>query len=522
MAGVLYLFPDTQLFFQCRPLEQIDWRPWKGFDEVHLIVSRPVQVEIDDHKGKGSNRRSDRARKASRLIRDIIISADKCKTIRAKAPTVKLFVQLQIEPSSELTKLNYARNDHQLVGIAHAFSKENEGADVRVLTDDGGVIATADMVAVPFEEIPETWLVSPETSDEQKRIAALQSEVDRLKAARPVARTQFLDPSRSPVDELEIVHPFYQPLGDEQIAELVERLRDGCPIATDFGSADEPPHLLLRALGTSGLAAARWGQEFVPATDEKIVDYRDTAYPKWLDSCHTLFGSLHEKINAEVGWPTVWFSIKNEGTRPGKDVLVTITTAGGVLIKPPKRIDPDDKKAKPKAIALPAPPVPPRGEWRQKTFGALHDYSRMLEIERRALGQGSPMDSVLRGLQVNLPEPFDPNWFYLKTDRPKKPVTTFSRHCQQWRHSIPAEDIGVELFFDRNAESVAGLLECQVHAENLVEPSIVKVPIRIVIQPADTYQSGTKLVEKRVREATGSVFLARRLGKRDQSRPAGS
>ena len=154
MAGVLYLFPDTQLFFQCRSLEQLDWARWKSFDEVHVIVSRPVQVEVDEHKNKGSNRRSDRARKATRLFRDIITSVDKFKTIRAKGPVVKLFVQLQIEPSVELSQLNYSRPDHQLIGIAHAFAKQHADADTRVLTDDGGVVATADMVAFPFVEIP--------------------------------------------------------------------------------------------------------------------------------------------------------------------------------------------------------------------------------------------------------------------------------------------------------------------------------------------------------------------------------
>ena len=41
---VLYLFPDTNLFIQCLPLQQIDWTLWSDFDEVHLLVSRPVQT----------------------------------------------------------------------------------------------------------------------------------------------------------------------------------------------------------------------------------------------------------------------------------------------------------------------------------------------------------------------------------------------------------------------------------------------------------------------------------------------
>ena len=41
---ILYLFPDTNLFIQCRPLSELGWDRWGAFDEIHLIVlvrSRP-------------------------------------------------------------------------------------------------------------------------------------------------------------------------------------------------------------------------------------------------------------------------------------------------------------------------------------------------------------------------------------------------------------------------------------------------------------------------------------------------
>ena len=48
---IIFLFPDTNLFIQCLPLVELDWSMWKQFDEVHLIVSRPVQEEIDNQTG---------------------------------------------------------------------------------------------------------------------------------------------------------------------------------------------------------------------------------------------------------------------------------------------------------------------------------------------------------------------------------------------------------------------------------------------------------------------------------------
>lgn len=69
---VLYLFPDTNVFIQCRPLEDLDWSEWTDFDEVHLLVCRTVQREIDHQKNRGNDRVGRRARKVSSLFRDIV------------------------------------------------------------------------------------------------------------------------------------------------------------------------------------------------------------------------------------------------------------------------------------------------------------------------------------------------------------------------------------------------------------------------------------------------------------------
>ena len=47
---ILYLFPDTNLFVQCKPLQELNWSEWSDFTEVHLIVCRPVTREIDNQK----------------------------------------------------------------------------------------------------------------------------------------------------------------------------------------------------------------------------------------------------------------------------------------------------------------------------------------------------------------------------------------------------------------------------------------------------------------------------------------
>ena len=48
--ATLYVFPDTNLFIQCRPLNELDWSLWPDSSEIHLVVTRPVQREIDGQK----------------------------------------------------------------------------------------------------------------------------------------------------------------------------------------------------------------------------------------------------------------------------------------------------------------------------------------------------------------------------------------------------------------------------------------------------------------------------------------
>ena len=52
--SVVYLFVDTNLLVQCCSLGNLDWSDWNEFDEVRLIVSKPVQREIDHLKNRGT------------------------------------------------------------------------------------------------------------------------------------------------------------------------------------------------------------------------------------------------------------------------------------------------------------------------------------------------------------------------------------------------------------------------------------------------------------------------------------
>ena len=89
MVRILHFIPDTNLFIQCRRLEELDWSIWAEFDEIDVIVCRPVQREIDNQKSKGNDRIGKRARAVHSLFREIITSDNDHKLIRKSKPQVK-------------------------------------------------------------------------------------------------------------------------------------------------------------------------------------------------------------------------------------------------------------------------------------------------------------------------------------------------------------------------------------------------------------------------------------------------
>ena len=133
-TSTLYYFVDTNLFIQCHPLQQLDWSPWHGFEEVRLIVSSPVLHEIDRLKTRGG-RVGKRARAASAMFREILGQTH--KLIHAQSPRVVLSVEPRHTPSPDLAgRLDYQERDHQLLGTVHAFAQSNPTSDVRLLTHD--------------------------------------------------------------------------------------------------------------------------------------------------------------------------------------------------------------------------------------------------------------------------------------------------------------------------------------------------------------------------------------------------
>ena len=178
--NILYLFPDTNVFIQCKPLEQLIWSEWKDFAEVRLLVSQPVQKEIDDQKNRRNNRVANKARSTYQVFRKIIDGRKEFELVRSSTPAVKLFLQGPSRPSPELEDtLDYSKPDDRIVGCLHKFLQDNPGSDARLLTYDGGPMMMANSLGLPYVAVKEEWLLPPENNDTERENVRLREPVWR-------------------------------------------------------------------------------------------------------------------------------------------------------------------------------------------------------------------------------------------------------------------------------------------------------------------------------------------------------
>ena len=493
--NILYLFPDTNLFIQCKSLNQIDWSEWSEYREVHLVVCRPVTREIDNQKTRGNGRVAQRARATYQLFGPLAEDQQDFLVIKDSQPIVKLFLEGIGLPSPELGEvLDYSKADDQIVGCLHRFRQENPEADARLLTRDRGPMMAARSLGLPYLPIREGWLLQPEQNELEKESARLKEQIARLEEAEPRFKIGLVDEDGKTVEQLSVEHLIYEPLSESDIETLMDSLTNCFPMRTNF-SPGEP------AEDDKGITVGEWlDRKFAsgPPKDEDIAKYRDQDYPKWVRECRKMLSGVHSEFQRESGQPTFEIVVTNEGTRPGNDALVSIQATGNFKICPPPYKGEFDEEPKGE-LALPRPPRPPRGPQVPNALNAFSGVNRIVESMNLLQRTMNPINTETFLLPPSL-TPYDqrrdPNGFFYKPDRPSEPGESFAIECEQWRHGMGPEPFVGEIFFDTDQNEIRGALRCDVHAENLSSPVKAQFPVRITVRKVGSNERALDIVQK--------------------------
>lgn len=479
----LHFIIDTNIILQCKPLAQLDWSKWCDFEEIHLIVSKPVLRELDEHKYSQKRRISKRARKFLSEIRPLVNSPDEFLLISENALPVKLFIATDYRPSDSLKEeLDYSRTDDEVIGIAKSYLEENTTVETRLLTHDIGPMITARNCKIQLDEIPDDWLLPPENDEISRENRRLKQEIEDLKAHEPKFEVTFEDQSGR-VETLEFKHHVYRDLKDSDIDELIGTIKDKFPAQSNFDLNDNYSKQIPPILTPSILIST-------PPNKKEIDAYLKKEYPDWIKKCESIFRNIPELLNDQL--PPIEFSfvVKNTGFSPAKSVLIRVISRGDFQIQPVKLGTDNDELESTKMennLLLPLPPKPPKNRINSiiNQIPTLPNIGAQLEPMRLINPRIIPISRIHRDSDELI---YKENYF-------ENPVTEFGLECGQWRHKIDGRSILGRLCLDSTDRKYEGVLEIQLHAENLTMPLIkcIKVLGKTVFR--DSASVGRALIE---------------------------
>jgi len=551
----LHLVADTNLFFECKALEQLPWLEL-GYDPVVVLLTKPVLDEIDRHK-KGAGRTRARALDIFGRVRAMLAASAAEAEIQPSSPRVVLRRMPVVVPDPALEEqLDYTRTDERLVGIVSTLNARALGYKVKLFTDDTGPASTADGLGVPYLMISETWRRPPAETTEGKRIRELEKDIATYRAQEPKISIGVCEPADES-NVVKAVRKVAEPLTEDEVEGFLAALRLKLPIVTDF----TPPET---SISTDHLGVVTTTRYASPPEAE-IAQYRDVSYPGWIGQCRKILKALHEgrdEIEPPVllRWP-----MSNGGTRPASQVRIEFEAMGDLELRrladdeaeddeadalapaatvaPVDRFPPAPKPpAFPKELTRSVPPAAPT-----PGFGAANraasmfnkDVARIAELQRSqgilgfdrlsqqmgsssireaiAMAQrhsemfrASSLDAIMRTPpeaqishwsiepvkipQFHIPKPREPERFYFDDWSAAEPVKKGVLTCELWRHQAGEEVFEFEVLFTKEGEA-RGAVQCTVHAENLTRPEQERVAVVRTVETLSLAEIANSMVE---------------------------
>jgi hypothetical protein len=448
--GMQFLFVDSNLFLQCRPLQDLDWERLCGREEATLLVPGAVLAELDKHKSDGNSRRAQRARRALQFLDSILESPDDVVVIRDNSPRV--LARFAPEVSSDMARSN---DDTILLEVSEAARTQGNAA-VALVTHDTNLKVKAKRKGLRFFAVPDEWLLPPEPDERDKRVRQLEEEVALLRKQSPI-----IEVTLEGAQEIQAPLPNYEPLSPSTVDRLMEAVRAKFPMKTDFSLTASDRLISAGGIGTFRLH---------PPADWEIAKYRDEEYPKWEKSLRRRLEQLHSALRVRDGTVGIRLFVANSGTVPGEHVQIAIRVSDGFLNV--------DSEHYPKLIerlfAQPRPPSPPQPR----------------QISLDSLGKVHDLSSLTPPYLPQLPVRHKRDEFYLKAG--KNVDSEWVWECENMRHCAAPEEFSFRLGVNAQSRPSGGQLTISVSAENVPRALERRFPIKVSHVPADTEATATE------------------------------
>lgn len=313
-----FIYPDTNNFLHFRSFIEIDWTTLIGGGEYTLVISPTVVDELDKHK-TNSNRKV--AVKAKNAI-------EKLEKIETGEIQFNL-IFITSRPSDAVYDQHKLSRSHADDGLFASLIEHEVGiADKKVLvTNDLGVKVRSKSLGIHSIKLPEEYKLAEELNEEEKKIKALEQELNELKNRLPKVSLVFNNSTNR----------LNHSLGKMQFAWPEYLERESRKNKRQYAKWDKQGNRL-------GNTAFTLGNMFNQISEEDIARYN-----KELDK---YYAEYEEYLEQEYFYQSyllrcveVNLNLANDGTLPAEDTDVYLHFPDGFVLA--EELDDEPKKPRP-------------------------------------------------------------------------------------------------------------------------------------------------------------------------------
>ena len=304
-----------------------------------------------------------------------------------------------------------------------AYSAEHDDHDVALLTNDTNPMLTAREHCLNCYEIPETWLLAPESDEKEKEILKLKTLLAEASKKLPQIEIRVLGAAMEALPQIRIRMVQYSRLEESRIAGLQLKPQELRPMSKrktddvyrmqDFG-----------AIAIASMMNRR-------STPERRLSSYQAQYKKWADGMKQFFVHLPERLESKANRLNAIVEVKNLGVCQAERTRLDICLQGGLLLEAPAK---KDEPVTVDQIRIPQPPV-------------YYPYETSGDVMPHALLERDPfMNDRLLSLISARQQDLDPHAFYWDR-RPEGPESAWRFTCEEFRHHAEPKVTNLAMFF---------------------------------------------------------------------------
>lgn len=153
--NTISLIIDTNFLIEFKNIDQCPWHEIGDYTEIFIILTEPVQTEVDELKKANKPRTRRRAIKWSKLIRNAMHDEKSEIVFIDSGPRVSVVLDFSLPMEEHKSFLDYRVTDDLIVGIATTLASRDKGSNYVVFSDDSRPIRKSKLAHVTSLSIPD-------------------------------------------------------------------------------------------------------------------------------------------------------------------------------------------------------------------------------------------------------------------------------------------------------------------------------------------------------------------------------